>query len=174
MLIQLHADDAIIIHHRMPWSMISLFIKPPPHGLHLSSLAWGSHLTHLRKIYWMQTPCFSFFFFFLLSRDDNRTMTWPYLVMHRCPRSICLLQVHHLTLNIFSRKPLSPVVQLFSHQHLLIGNRSSHQSCENSCEALLITPLISQCFTYHKVQQFNYCDSFLIKDYFSQIFLFSA
>lgn len=160
----------------MPWSMISLFIKPPPHGLHLSSLAWGSHLTRLRKIYWMQTPCFSFFFFFFffLSREDNRTMTWPHLVMHRCPRSICLLQVHHLTLNIFSRKPLSPVVQLFSPPTSVDWKSFQSPILRNSCEALLITPLISQCFTYHKVQQLNYCDSFLIKDYFSQIFLFSA
>lgn len=36
MLILLHADDAIIILSPMPWSMRSLFIRPPPRALHLS------------------------------------------------------------------------------------------------------------------------------------------
>lgn len=55
-------------------------------------------------------------------REDIRTMKWPRLVMHHCPRSICLLQVHHLTLNICSRKDFFSCSAAFSHQHLLIWN----------------------------------------------------
>lgn len=112
MIIQRLADDAIIILRRMPWSMVSFFIKPPPHAWHLSSLEWGSRFTISRKIYWGD-PLVLYFFF--LHREDNRTMTRRHLEMHHCPRSICLLQVHHLTSNFCSRKRLFffPVVKLF-------------------------------------------------------------
>lgn len=72
----------------------------------IASVQPGMRLTlhHFRKkkTHWEETPQSSFFF----HRGDNRTMTRACLVMHRCPRSICLLQVHHLTLNIRSRNPL--------------------------------------------------------------------
>ena len=64
---------------------------------------------------------------FLISffpREDNCTMTWRCLVMHHCPRSICLLQVHHLTLNICSRKLLFSRSEALSREHLLILNSS--------------------------------------------------
>lgn len=62
-------------------------------------------------------PRFLIYFF---PREDNCTMTWRCLVMHHCPRSICPLQVHHLTLNICSRKLLFSRSEAFSREHLLI------------------------------------------------------
>lgn len=93
-----HADDAIIILHRMPWSMVSFFIKPPPLALHLSPPKWGSHFTTAENLL-REDPLVLIF-----SRDDNRTMTQARLLMHHCSRDICLLQVQHLLLNICSRK----------------------------------------------------------------------
>lgn len=78
-----------------------------------------SHLNRFRIIYRGETtphPVVLIFFFFFFHSGDNRTMTWLRLVMHHCPRSICLFQVHHLTLNVCSRIGLhSPVVP---RQHL--------------------------------------------------------
>lgn len=70
--------------------------------------AWnGAHTSPLQNNLLRGDPHSPLYFFFFLSTEkDNRTMTWPRLVMHHCLRSICLLQVHHLTLNICSRKPL--------------------------------------------------------------------
>lgn len=91
-----------------------------PHT-HCICPAWNeAHILPFQKNLLRGDPPSPHFFF---HRGDNRTMTWPRLVMHHCLRSISILQVHHLTLNICSRKPFffqecSP----FSHQHLVVWN----------------------------------------------------
>lgn len=113
-------------------------------------------------------PLLLFFFFFVQRRQSHNDMT-PFsdasLPKKYFPPSSSPPHIKHF----LKKAPFSCSSAFFPPTSV---DWKSFQSpiLQNSCEALLITPLISQCFTYHKVQQLNYCDSFLIKDYFSQIF----
>lgn len=82
----------------MPWSMVSLFIKPPPQA----SVQPGMGLAPFQKNLLRRDPLVLIFFFF--HRGDNCTTTWFCLAMHHCPWGICLLQVHQLTFWTFGQK----------------------------------------------------------------------